>query len=354
MPATGGYTGFIVAVAATVWVLSVASGVLQPLVIALFVWLLLNVTARAVQRLLRRAGIESSRIAKAVSALLIVLGVIWFGLLLSQSAATLADQLPVYEERLDGILATFAERASIEQALNVRSLLGRIEVAPAILNVAGSAAGFVSSLLIVTIYIAFINKEAGAAEAKLAAMLSSPAKREAAIALTKRIFADIETYIGVKVVVGLAQAVPTWIVLALLGVDAAVFWAVLIFLVSFIPTIGTLIGIAFPALMTLVQFETLAPFFITLATLLPVQLAATNFLEPAMMSKSLNLSPLVVFFGIFAGGAVWGVTGAPVIVPILSMAALVFAHIPSLRWVAVMLSSDGSLSAVEAPREGDE
>lgn len=353
MPVKGGYTGFIIAVAATIWVLNVASGVLQPMVIALFVWLLLNVTARAVQRLLSRAGIESSRIAKAVSALLIVLAVVWFGLLLSQSAATLAAQLPVYEERLDGILATLAEEAAIDQALNVRSLMGRIEVAPAVLNVAGSAAGFVGSLVIVLIYIAFINKEAGAAEAKLAAMLSSPAKRKEAAQLTKRIFTDIETYMGVKVVIGLAQAVPTWIVLALLGVDAAVFWAVLIFMVSFIPTIGTLIGIAFPALMTLVQFETLVPFFITLATLLPVQLAATNVLEPAMMSKSLNLSPLVVFFGIFAGGAVWGITGALVIVPILSMAALMFAHIPSLRWVAIMLSSDGSLETLEiGPDEG--
>jgi predicted PurR-regulated permease PerM len=352
MPGLGGYTGIVLAVAATIWVLSVASGVLQPLVIALFVWLLLNVTARAVQRLLVRTGVESTRIAKAVSALLIVRAVIWFGLLLSQSAATLAAQLPVYEERLDGILAALAERASIDQALNVRSLLGRIEVAPAVLNVAGSAAGFVSSLIIVIIYIAFINQEAGAAEAKLAALLSSPAKREGAVRLTKRIFADIETYIGVKVVIGLTQAVPTWIVLTLLGVDAAVFWAVLIFLVSFIPTIGTLIGIAFPALMTLVQFETLGPFFITIAVLLPVQLAATNFLEPAMMSKSLNLSPLVVFFGIFAGGAVWGITGALVIVPILSMAAMVFAHIPSLRWAAIMLSSDGSLAVVESGDEG--
>ena len=136
---------------------------------------------------------------------------------------------------------------------------------------------------------------------------------------------------------------PTYIVLSLVEVDAAAFWAIVIFFFSFIPTIGSLVGIIFPSLMALVQFETVGPFFIVVGTLAAVQLLASNYLEPRLMGRSLNLSPLAIFLAIFAGGALWGIVGAIIIVPLLAVAMIVFAQIPSMRSVAILLSGDGEV-----------
>jgi predicted PurR-regulated permease PerM len=154
---------------------------------------------------------------------------------------------------------------------------------------------------------------------------------------------EIELYMGVRVALGLVQAAPTYIALALVGVDAPGFWAIMIFCASFVPTIGTLIGIVMPALMALVQFDTVGPFLMVVSILLPVQLLASNLLEPALLSRSMNISPLAVFVGIFAGGALWGIVGALIVVPVLAICIIVFGRIPSMRSVAVLLSSDGRM-----------
>ena len=68
----------------------------------------------------------------------------------------------------------------------------------------------------------------------------------------------------------------------------------------------TLVGIIFPSLMALVQFETFGPFFIVVGTLAAVQLSASNFLEPRLMGKSLNLSPLAIFLKPLGGSSQGG------------------------------------------------
>jgi predicted PurR-regulated permease PerM len=332
-----------VATAATIWILIVAKDVLQPVLIALFIWFLLNATSRAVGRGLLSAGVKSPLAAKATSALVVTVALLVLSIMASKSASALAAQLPAYEEKLDTLIAAAAKGVGIEQALQVSQLLERIEIAPAVLSIAGSAASFLGSTIVVLVYIVFINQEAGIAEAKLAALLAEPSKRKHAAALAEQILGEIETYIGAKVIVGLAQAIPTWIVLTSFDVNAALFWAIVIFLVSFIPTIGTMIGMIFPPLMTLLQFGTVMPALIVAATLMPVQLVASNYMEPKLLSKSLNLSPLITLFSIFVGGAIWGIIGALIVVPILAISVIVFARIPSLRPVAILLSGDGQV-----------
>ncbi|MEM0907190.1 MAG: AI-2E family transporter, partial [Pseudomonadota bacterium] len=145
--------------------------------------------------------------------------------------------------------------------------------------------------------------------------------------------------------IGVMQAVPTFLVLWLMGVDAPVLWAVLVFLFSFIPTIGTIFGIVFPVLMTALQFAAWEPVVIVLACLGTVQLVCTNLILPKMMSQSLNLSPLVVMVAVFGGAAIWGIVGALIAVPALTMALIICMQKSSLNYVAVLLSANGELAS---------
>ncbi len=337
------YMRFAVSVAATLWFLIAARAVIQPLLIALFVWFLLGAITRRLTGVLRPLGIHSPWVGKLLSAICVFGLLLTVGAMLTASVGQFAVELPSYEARLDAMLASFADRLGMEPSIGLSDRLSDIEIAPAALNALGSAASFVTALIIVIVYVIFINKEVGVAEQKLARLLSEPAQRARVMVIGARIVEDIETYIAVKVLIGIIQAVPTYVVLTLVGVNAAIFWAVIIFFFSFIPTIGTMIGVVFPTLMALIQFETLTPFFIVLTTLVPIQLFASNYLEPKLMGDRLNLSTLAVFIGIFAAGALWGVVGALVIVPLLAIAVIVFSRIPAMRPVAIMLSGDGEV-----------
>lgn len=341
------YVKSVIAIAATVWLLIVARDVIQPVMLALFLWFLTNSVARFYTRLISPGATAPTMPARLAGIVTFAILFVLMSGLIANNVDQLRDNLPTYEANFDRMIASLTGKLGLTESFRVGDLVARIDVSQAAVSVAGSAAGFVSSLIIIIFYVVFISAEFRVAGKKLASILPDETERARAADVAARIMAEIETYFGVKLVLGIVQAIPTFAVLKLLGVDSPGFWAVLIFFFSFVPTVGTLIGIVFPSLITLVQFEEIRPFLIVVSTLATVQILASNWLEPRLMGRSLNLSPLAIFIGIFAGGALWGITGALIVVPLLAVALIVFTQIPSLRWVAVLLSSDGCLA--EAP-----
>lgn len=339
-----GYAHFIVGAAATLWLLVEAKSVLQPIMIAVVIWFSLKALARVYSRGLGAGrNDEPARLAKGLSVATMIGILFGLGSMITENGRQIRNALPTYEENLDALIARAAGAFGHKTTIGVGEMVQSIDLSSAALGIAGSAASFLSTVIIITFYVLFLFVEDGVARKKLAALVTDEGRRHELEGLLTRINHEIELYLGIKVVLGLVQSVPTFAVLWFVGVDGAMFWAMIVFFFSFIPTVGTLVGIAFPALMTLVQFEEIGPFLIVIATLGIVQIMASNLLEPRLMGKSLNLSPLVIFIGIFAGGAVWGIVGALIIVPVLAVAMIVCATVPSLRPVAVLLSSDGQV-----------
>ena len=134
-------------------------------------------------------------------------------------------------------------------------------------------------------------------------------------------------------------------VLRWLGIDFAETWALLIFVLNYIPNIGSIIAVAFPALLALVQFDTLGTFVILVVILTAIQLAIGSVLEPMLMGNSLNMSPFAIILGLAFWGAIWGIVGMFLSVPILVVIMIVCANVPSWRWVAILLSRDGRITA---------
>jgi predicted PurR-regulated permease PerM len=129
----------------------------------------------------------------------------------------------------------------------------------------------------------------------------------------------------------------------MVGVDFASFWAVLIFLLNFIPTIGSIIATAFPSLLALVQFETAGPFFITISILTAIQFSIGSLIEPKLMGNRLNLSPLVILLSLGLWGSIWGIPGMFLCVPITVIIMIICAYFPETRPIAVALSGNGEL-----------
>ncbi len=338
------YMAAVVSVAATLWLLIQARTVLEPLVISMLIWFVLTATAGLFARWAGGQPSEAPPVwahaAAAASALVVIFGL---SIMVSNSLASFRANLPAYETNLQTMLSSMGDLFGMDGPLEVDRLVEKIEVQQVAVGIAGTALGFVSSLIVIIVYVLFLFTEAAMVRSKLRALAPDPDRFDVLAGTADKIRREIETYLGVKCVVGAAQAVPTFLVLAAVGVDGAAFWSVIIFVASFVPTIGTLIGIVFPAVVALVQFDTVTPFLVTTGLLAVIQLAGSNWLEPKLMGSSLNLSPLVILISIFAGGALWGITGALIAVPALSIAMIVFARIGSMRPVAVLLSSDGKV-----------
>ena len=89
-----------------------------------------------------------------------------------------------------------------------------------------------------------------------------------------------------------------YVVMRLIGIDFAATWALLIFFLNFIPNIGSIVGVSLPALVALVQFDTLGPFVIVVVGLTSINLAIGSVLEPMLMGKTLNMSPFAIILSL--------------------------------------------------------
>ena len=122
-------------------------------------------------------------------------------------------------------------------------------------------------------------------------------------------------------------------------------------MLNFIPTIGSIIATLFPAMLALIQFDTFGPFFIVLAAVGSIQVVVGNVLEPKLMGNTLNVSPFVVMMSLTLWGSVWGIAGAFLSVPITVILLIIFAHFEKTRYIAVLLSGDGSLKFAKHTQE---
>jgi predicted PurR-regulated permease PerM len=131
--------------------------------------------------------------------------------------------------------------------------------------------------------------------------------------------------------------------MAWVGVDFAAFWAVMVFFFYYIPTVGSILAIVAPAVLALVQFDHLTPFLVVLLVFGTIQIVTANVVEPTIMGRTLNLSPLVVIVSLVVWGTIWGVVGMFLCVPIMVVALIVLAQFKATRPLAVLLSADGRI-----------
>jgi predicted PurR-regulated permease PerM len=165
--------------------------------------------------------------------------------------------------------------------------------------------------------------------------------------LVKKIDKSISNYIALKTLVSLLTGFLSYFVLLIIGVDAPLFWAFLIFVLNYIPSIGSLIATIFPTIFALLQFGDFTPAILVLAIVGAIQLIVGNLIEPRLMGNSLNISPLVVFLTLALWGVMWGITGMLLSVPITVILIIIMSEFSDTRPFAILLSRKGDLNREE-------
>ncbi len=148
---------------------------------------------------------------------------------------------------------------------------------------------------------------------------------------------DIRSYIAINAWIGFLCAVIDVALLLILGVDFALMWGVIAFLMSFVPYVGFIIALIPPTFMALLEFG-LTRALIVVAGFVLINIVTDNIIYPRLVGRGLNISALVVIMAVFFWSWVLGPLGAILAVPLtLMVKQLILESSDDSRWLAVLM-----------------
>ncbi len=334
---------FVVTCAGIIAALYYGQGLLRPLALAILITILLNASTEK----LTQIEIGGFRLQRWIG-LTISIGVVIATLLvIARILAGQVDDLnavwPRYIARLEDIVAQLSSMLGTDIAEKVEGQIAKLDFSSWVSSIAGTTGSVLADFGMVSLYVAFLLATRSSNAQKLIALFPLKKERSSISQLLASIVDSTRKYILIKTATSVVTGLLSYVVMKFMGLDFAETWALLIFLLNYIPTIGSIIGVIFPSVLALVQFDTLVPFLVIAGLLSGVQFTIGNVIEPIFTGRTLNLSSLVVFLALAFWGAIWGIVGMFMSVPSTVMLMIFCAHVPQLQWVAILLSEDGKI-----------
>ena len=324
------------AVVIVIYGLQMAKVLLVPFLIAAFLAL---ITVRPM------LWMQQRRVPAFLAALIIVtlmmLALFAVGTIVGRSIADFTAALPVYQERLDVIIDGFLR--------NVVRLLNLDESVESIGDMIdpGWAMGFAATILnglknvltntfLIIFTMIFMLLEASSFGTKIEAAFG---KSAASLERPRAFLSNLGRYLGIKTIVSFATGFCAWLLTWSIGLDFPLLWAMLAFLLNYVPTIGSIIAAVPAILLALVQLGPGAA-ITTMAGFAAINVAFGNIIEPRLMGYGVGISPLVVFVGLIFWGWVFGPVGMLLSVPLTMMLKLALESDERTRWIAIFLGSE--------------
>ncbi len=321
----------------------IASDIIVPFLLALFITIIFKPFANA----MRKRGVPSWL---ALTIILIFI-LVFIGLLITMitvSVQNFSARLPFYNQKLlverDNLLALSQklhiniERDELNSLFDPGKIMGYVAIA------LRSFSDLLSNGLLILITIIFIFIESSVFNRKLLFILNDERK----LRYFQEIDDQLNHYMMIKTFTSAATGIILWGALALIGVDYAMLWGFIAFMLNYIPSIGSLIAAIPPIILTLVQFGLGHAIGVT------ILFAAVNFLigsaiEPRIMGKGLNLSILIIFISLVFWGWLLGPVGMFLALPITLVMKIVLHSQPETRWISVLLGSGYDIRNINHP-----
>ncbi len=334
--------------ALTVYFLVVGEAILMPLVLAVFIAYLIAAMGHRIERLKVGGRHPPGWLGLAAAVLIFLMVIALTVQITAGNVRAVVEAAPRYQERLQDMFAQgmtlTARLLRLEEPPTLATLAQGIDLGTAVERFAGAFQSIAANTFQVFAYVVFLLLEMRTFDRKLKAVFPDPAGEQLARATLTTMGEKIETYVLIKTGISLLNAVLSYIVLRLFGVDFAGFWALLVFVLNFIPYIGSPLAMLFPTVLALLQFTSPVTALFVLGSLVGLQAFVENVIEPQITGRSLNLSPVVMILSLSVWGAVWGITGMILSVPLMVIAMIVLAQFPKTRPVAVIMSASGDVN----------
>lgn len=269
-------------------------------------------------------------------------GLYLMGTLFFSTGKAFADEVPRYVENILETIDSLQHRLDFAplnlETINWEEQINFNRVGGLLVSSLGPFLSFISKLFLVFIFLVFIIAGRGKTKRKIDESLTAR-NAQKLNQLIENIDSQIQRYLGIKTAVSFFTGVFVTVVLLLFGLDFAIFFGFLTFILNYIPNIGSIIATIFPVTIALLQFDSIWPAFWIMVILMVIQQIMGNFVEPRLMGTGLGLSPLVVLVFLFFWGWLWGIPGMILAVPVAAVVKIVCANIPDLHFVAVLMSN---------------
>ncbi len=256
----------------------------------------------------------------------------------------LSAKLPEYQANVSSVTLSINEKFDTDLMTVFSDYAKDFDFSTILSSLLSALTGLFGNTFTILLYMLFLLLEEPILSYKLKAMYPDKKRLEHVKTLIGKIDTSVGSYIALKTIVSLITGVLSYTALLFIGVDAPAFWAFLIFILNFIPTIGSLIATTFPTIFALLQFGEITPAILVLGIVGAIQLIVGNLIEPKLMGNTLNISPLVVFIALAVGGVIWGITGMLLSVPITVVLIIIMSEFPETRSIAILLSQKGILN----------
>ncbi|HMI96048.1 MAG TPA: AI-2E family transporter [Micropepsaceae bacterium] len=307
----------------------------RPLLVPLAFTVLISAVLNAIVDMLHRFKLP--RWLGWLATLALLAGVLYLVTrIVAGQAADFAAQAPTYVASLERVVT---ERlAPLRLGIAIQDIFSRSDIAGILTNVATSLGTSALGIIEVLIFVGFLLVEQDDLSAKVARLLATGGRHEETQGVLRTIVRQVQSYLGVCTILSAIMATGSYALLVVLGIQYAAFWSLLIFILTYIPTIGA-VAVVIPALMALVQFGTLGTPLLIIVVLGALHFILMNIAATLILGQSLNLSPFAIILALTFWGLVWGIAGLFLAVPMTAAIAIICAHIDELRWVSLLLAA---------------
>lgn len=295
-----------------------------------------------------------------INLFLIISGIGLLGQFIISSFSRFGDELPNYIDKLNITIINYGKELGLSgsqlNSFNLNRYLAKLNIGEFATGVFSSTIDIFSAIFLVIFFFIFINsghdrifrvikdrfvekktvlalrkikkqhlKEGAKEDETEREIKLLQSEKEQLLETTfKNITEQIQKYIFTKALISLTTSVIVSIVLALFGVDFILVWAVLTFVLNFIPNIGSVIAVILPTVMCLLQFGSVGYTGILALILVVVQNLIGNIIEPKIFGNRLGLNPIVILLSLLIWGYVWGIAGMILSVPLTAVLKIIF------------------------------
>lgn len=290
---------------------------------------------------LKRKGVPTI-LALFIVITCVLISVLLIGALIGTSVDDFSRNLPTYHERMKEKamflfvwIDTFGFDISIDRLYNIFNPSTAMKLVSKMLS---GLTGVLTNGFLILLTVIFILLEASSFSGKLRSVLVDPTR---SLPYFEKFTKNVQRYMAIKTLISLGTGIFVSIWLAVLGVDFALLWGLLAFLMNYIPNIGSILAAIPAVILAFIQLGGISA-LLSIIGYVVVNVIVGNIIEPKVMGKGLGLSTLVVFLSLIFWGWVFGPVGMILSVPLTMTLKIALDSSEDTRWIAVLMGSETS------------
>lgn len=325
-----------------------SASIITPFLLALFIAII------SLQPVLwlNAKGVNHTLAVIIVITLIIVL-FIGVGAILGNSINSFARDAPVYANKLHGIgksiTGELRNRGLQVADFDFEGSLDPAKVLNYTANILTEFGAIMSNAFLIFFIVLFLMLERASIRLK-AEVIARNYKNN--LSLLTSIIESIRSYLGLKTIISVATGVFIWFWLWIFGIEYALLWGMIAFLLNYIPNIGSVIAGIPAVLFALVQSGWAGAGWTALGYI-AVNTIVGNVVEPRVMGKEMGLSTLIVFLSLIFWGFVLGTIGMFLAVPLTMTFKIILDQSPRSKWLSILLGSDDHAMAHDIQAEDE-